>query len=154
MSIRLSDIPVYPLYDELVLHRGHTGAQVQWLSENGTLYRSISHPRNPVSDLDRFFMMPVSTLQEIFLYGEKYYFAEYDPQYRGDDPDPRHVVSRSYRTLDALLKCEHVRNLAGCADDIVQSSWHWTRYPASLISANGELIVFQDNSIEGSEHKS
>ncbi len=162
MSIRLKDYPVYPLYDEIVITQAHSREQVAWLVENGTLYRSIPHYTNQPMSIDRLFTTSQSTLQEIFLHGDSrhgsyYYFAEYDPEYRGDDPDPCHAIARRYPVLDTLLKTERVCNLAGCESNIAQPSWHWTHYPAALVAANGDLICYENNilyAIDGSEVRS
>jgi len=43
MDISLQELPVYPLYDEMLVTKGTglTREQVEWLLANGTLYRKF-----------------------------------------------------------------------------------------------------------------
>lgn len=132
--ITLKDLPVYPLYDELYLSHGHTRLQVDWLLQNGTLYRSLPVfvPDDPFGD--------TSWYHEMFYRDGVYTFVKYAPGYHADDePDPSKVTMRQYKTLNELFEGEQVRNIADCAHDVSDPGWHWTHYaPAVLVSGGRE----------------
>ena len=145
MDITLQELPVYPLYDEMLVNTGAglTREQIDWLLANGTLYRNFplldGRPRRPAHTVEEILQGVPSRYQEMTKHEGEYCFIEYDQAYRGDCHDQTLVTIRSYSSLEILFEKEHIKNIADSESDITDPWWKWADSLPAVLANGGTL---------------
>ncbi len=145
MDITLQELPVYPLYDEMLVNKGAglTREQVDWLLANGTLYRNLpifdGRPRRPALTVQEILQGAPFRYQEMTKHEGAYCFIEYGLGYRGDNHDQTLVTIRFYSSLEVLFEKEHIKNMADCESDIADPWWKWADSPPAVLANGGTL---------------
>lgn len=152
-------LPVYPIYDEMIIQADQSPEEIVWLLEHGLIERSLLPGRTEILGWDTKNNCPIDIAkvtpdipkslagrplchQTVTRHDGKYVFIVYDDEYRGDDPQPEHYILRQYDTLDSLIVAEHISFTERGIESIW---WRWLDWKPDLFDfiklANGEVVA-------------